>query len=117
MRWLLSIDKIHSQCHSMKIFPLRANLEIFFLPEMAAEMPTRLCEHQMQKEQNPRLVWLGWQMGSKTTLEIQPWCCQIFPDKATSWCFSHLPRELLPSFPPFCLSRPSGLSPISIIFF
>lgn len=89
----------------MTIFPLRADFGDFFpasmQAEMASEMPTRLCEkgeHKMQKKQNPRLVWVGWQMGSKTPLEIQPWSCQILPDKATSQCFPHIPRSSFPAF-------------------
>lgn len=104
-------------------FPSKSWFGDFFFPpasiqvEMASQMPPRLCEkgkHQMQKKQNPWQVRVGWQRRSKTTLEIQTWCCQIFPDKATSQCFSHFPKELLPSFSPSCLSKPSELFCISI---
>lgn len=101
----------HSHCHSMKIFPLRADFGVFFpasmQAEMASEMPTRLCEkgeHKMQKKQNPRQVWVGWQMGSKTPLEIQPWSCQILPDKeqhpSAFPTFPGAPSQLS-SIPPF----------------
>lgn len=95
----------------MKIFPLRADFGGFFpasmQAEMALEMPTRLCEkdeHKMQKKQNPRQVWVGWQTGSKTPVEIQPWSCQILPDKeqhpGAFPTFPGAPSQLS-SIPPF----------------
>lgn len=111
--WLLSIGKIHSQCPSMKIFPLRADLEIFYFPLL----PCRLKWHQkcpprhwvnIKCRKNRIPDWFGWagRWEEKSSWRY-PLCCQIFPNKETSWCFSHLPRELLPSFCPFCLSKPS----------
>lgn len=101
--WLLSIGKIHSQCHSMKIFPLRADLEIFFFPllpcrEMASEMPPQaLGKHQMQKKQNSLTGLGGLVDGKKNHLGDTPCAAKFSQIKQLPGVFPTFPESSFPA--------------------
>lgn len=102
----------HSHCHSMKIFPLRADFGGFFLP------PCRLKWHQKcpqgfvkrvntkcRKSRIPdRFGWAGrWE--AKPPWRYSPGAAKFSQIKSNIPVLSPPSQELLPSFPPFRLSK------------